>query len=284
MLHAMLLTNAYAPTPDDRCVIRANTTALVFNQTGTGGTGPKSALWEHHFWSWWSESKPSTAPVWQSLTAAELFACDLASYPSLVAWVQPGGNAYDYDVTLGYEGKKQILGFLASGGLYVGTCAGWFYASSGYYWEYDTNASDKGYWHYPALLGLFPPVEGSITDVQDMEKPPEYALTKISSGHTAIYYGGPTIGWRHTSPQLPPGAVTHARYSDVPHTPPAIVSVRPPEGAGHLMLFSVHLEAFEGVGITGLTTAERKANYALRRTLIESELAHAISRRRERTG
>eukprot|EP00966_Prymnesium_polylepis_P296545 6850951-Prymnesium_polylepis.1 len=106
------------------CTIRADTAVVVFNQTGTGGTGPKSAQWEAHFWTWWTAQHPASAPSWQALDAAALFDCELTDYPKLAAWVQPGGNAYEYDQTLGPVGKKKILDFVASGGLYVGTCAG----------------------------------------------------------------------------------------------------------------------------------------------------------------
>lgn len=188
----------------------------------------------------------------------------------------PGGNAYTYTQHLGAATKTKLRQFLAGGGLYVGTCAGWFYASKGYYWEYDTRWSDKGYWAYPSLLGAFDAdVEGSITEIADEETANGvfngHALAALSTGQHAIYYGGPTMGWKHTrESNLPSGFEVLARFSEVTNSPPAIVRHA---GSTRVLLFSPHLEAFEGVGVTELSTAQRRVNYALRRDRIAAEMA-----------
>lgn len=61
-----------------------------------------------------------------------------------------------------------------------------------------------------------------------------------------------------------------ARFTAVPGSPPAIIRLRS-QGA-HLLLFSPHLEAVEGIGNTDLTRQDREANYELRRELILAEL------------
>lgn len=86
---------------------------------------------------------------------------------------------------LGAVGRSKIVDFVQSGGLYVGTCAGWYYASPAYFWEFGSTWPDAGYWAYPNLLGLFPvAVEGSIVAIQDMELAPNNwhgnATTNIS--------------------------------------------------------------------------------------------------------
>ena len=147
-------------------------------------------------------------------------------------------------------------------------------------WEYDQGWPDSGYWQYPALLGEFDAhVEGSITDIADEETAAGvfdgHALTRLSTGHHAIYYGGPTMGWKHTSESsMPAAAETLARFADVTNVtgsaPPAVVRMR--ERGKRLLLFSVHLEAFEGVGVSELSTADRQANYALRAARILAEM------------
>ena len=112
--------------------------------------------------------------------------CAVADLPSVAIWVQPGGNAYEYSQSMGAAGRDLVNGFLAAGGAYVGTCAGWYYASRSYFWEMDTRWSDRGQWSYPTLLSAFDAVvEGSILEIQDEEGPDgvfkSHAPTKITS-------------------------------------------------------------------------------------------------------
>ena len=142
----------------------------------------------------------------------------------------------------------------------------------------NTNWPDRGYWAYNTLLGIFDAVvEGSITDIADEETAPGvfegHALTPISTGNKAIYYGGPTMGWHKThESSLPKGTEVLGRYEAVTGTPPAIVRMR---GATRFLLFSCHLEAFEGVGVTELSTSQREANYMLRAEKIMAEVLAA---------
>lgn len=98
--------------------------------------------------------------------------------------------------------------------------------------------------------------------------PPGYKLTGYTTSNgtagKGIYWGGPTFGWRSTSGQDYPGEVL-ARFADVSQGRlPAAVRVN--ATGNNLLLFSVHLEAEEGVGIrnTGLTRAQTLRNWQYR--------------------
>jgi len=183
----------------------------------------------------------------------------------------PGGNAYQEQSSAGPDGKTNILNFISAGGLYVGTCAGYYYAADGYWWEADR--PDGGEYKWPNTLGIFPEVEGSISNIIDDEDQPGYKLTRIDNGLHAIYWGGPTRGWRRT-PSTVPGTVL-ARFADVPGALPAAVHVNDKDG--NRLLFSAHFEAEEGVGIrnTGLTPAQTLANWQYRAQQINSALGVA---------
>ena len=84
----------------------------------------------------------------------------------------------------------------------------------------------------------------------------------MSNGFNAIYYGGPTRGLRDTPNTLPVGAEKIASFSAIPSELPALVK------NDKMLLTSVHLEAFENDGITGLTTEQRVENYKLLANLI----------------
>jgi hypothetical protein len=187
------------------------------------------------------------------LTGADLAQCSLKSFPNLKPYVQPGGNAYDQQLGVGSVGKANILDYINSKqGTYLGTCAGWFFASDGYYWEgvkYD----------WPNLLGKYPATEGSIHDIAVY---PGYGLTNVTGSGASeqmIYYGGPTRDWYQTS-DTSPGAVllTSTEPNLKEKNMAAAVSVE------NLLLFAVHAEVLEGIQITGLSTAQRLRNYQFR--------------------
>jgi len=176
-------------------------------------------------------------------------------------FAMPGGNAYNAQKSVGATGRKNILSFIDAGGLYVGTCAGFYLASTGYFWEYGQQGG--GEFHWPNLLGRFPEVEGAITTIHDDSGNPPYKLTGLDNGLKAIYWGGPTRGWRKTDATVPGTTLLH--YSDVPGNLTAAVHVKD-TSHGNLLLFSVHLEAEPGVGIhdSGLTTEMQQANWQYR--------------------
>lgn len=259
-LGCMAQATAAAGTASEEaaCPITPATTVAYF--AGHGATAD-CQNWEKNFFEWWARAEPRV--VVQRMTAAATKSCDLARYPNLKLWVQPGGNAYDQQKSLGPEGKASILKFLQGGNSshYLGTCAGWFVASTDYWWQ-------GTHYAWPETLGIFETVEGSITNIWDDEKPPGYTLTTVStaagaagshegSSLTALYWGGPTRGWNAT-----PAGVTGSpllTFSSIPgHLPASVLD-------GRHLFFSVHLEAYEGhpSGVR-LSTAQREQNYKFR--------------------
>jgi hypothetical protein len=240
------------------CPIKAETTVAYF--AGDGATADCQD-WEKHFFAWWGRGEPRI--VVQRMTAAATKRCDLARYPNLKLWVQPGGNAYDQQKALGPEGKANILKYLQAGNSshYLGTCAGWFVASTDYWWQ-------GAHFAWPDTLGIFETVEGSITNIWDDTKPPGYALTTVTAAAgaagsregtelTALYWGGPTRGWNAT-----PNSVTGKpllTFSSIPgHLPASVLD-------GRHLFFSAHLEAYEGhpSGVH-LNPVHREQNYRFR--------------------
>lgn len=235
------------------CPIDDDTTVVYYAGIGAAANCQR---WERNFFDWWAAAEPRVKV--QRLTAVNVKrGCTLTDYPNLRLYVQPGGNAYDQQRGIEASGKQNIKDFISSrGGAYLGTCAGWFYTASGYWWQgakYD----------WADLLGLQPTLEGSITSIRDYDASPGYTLTGINGGGgRSLYWGGPTQGWNSTS-----GATkgqTLLRFSDVGGDLPAAVL------DGNMLLTSVHLEAYEGnpsglpAGVPPLTEQERVANYRMR--------------------
>jgi hypothetical protein len=227
------------------CPINSSTDIAVYGQTGTGGVGDLSRSWMVHFFDWWKAQDASVD--YAILDAADVKSdCVLTSYPNLKLYVEPGGDAYKQQKALGAAGKSNILGFIDSGKAYLGTCAGFYYAAGDYYWQ-------GSYYDWPYLLGRFPTVEGSITSIADYEGEPPYAVTTLANGHHALYYGGPTRGWSQT-PATHPGTAMSS-FASIPGNLPAVIM------NDNMLLTSVHLEAYENDGFSGLTTAQRVENY-----------------------
>lgn len=239
-------------TPTTACPIGPNTDFAIYGQTLKGGVGSSSRSWMGHFFGWW-KSQDSTVD-YLFLTAAEAQACTniKTKYPNLKMWVQPGGNAYDQQTALGATGKANIGGYITAGGKYFGVCAGAYYAARDYWWE-------GKYYAHPNLLGAYPvALEGAISSIAPW---PGYAMTTLSNGRNTIYYGGPTIGLQNTNLAALIGS-TDASFAGIGGNLPAVITTN------QLLLTSVHLEAFENDGITGLSVQDRTENYKYLATLI----------------
>ena len=254
---ALSLTTVHSlaakPTAGTACPIGPNTVFAVYGQTFKGGVGSSSRSWMTHFFDWWKSQDSSVDYLF--LTAAEAQACtnmNMTKYPKLKMWVQPGGNAYDQQTALGATGKANISGFITAGGKYFGVCAGAYYAARDYWWE-------GKYYAHPNLLGAYPvALEGAISSIAPW---PGYAMTTLSNGRNAIYYGGPTIGLQHTSLAALIGS-KDASFANIGGDLPAVIVTN------DLLLTSVHLEAFENDGISGLSAQDRSENYKYLATLI----------------
>jgi hypothetical protein len=222
-----------------RCPIRPDTRIVIY---GGVGVDWMSKGWITHFFEWWESYDPAVRYVF--LNSSNLRSdCDLSGYANVGLYVQPGGDAYDQQSSLGSAGRRNILNFLGKGGAYLGICAGWYYAAKDYYWQGD-------YYDYPNLLGKYPTVEGSITEIAVY---PAYSVTRMSNGLEMVYYGGPTRGWRQT-PHDPSGTALMT-FANIPGNLSAAVR------SDKMLLISTHPEAFEDYGITELTTKQRIANY-----------------------
>jgi len=256
LILVMMVSLAFAkPSVVNPCPIKSDTDIVVYGDTGFGGVGTLSKSWISHFLDWWKIQDPTLSYVFVDKTDVASD-CDLSNYPNVKLYIQPGGNAYYQQRSLGSAGKANILDFLdRDGGAYLGICAGFYYAANDYYWQ-------GSYYNWPDMLDRFSTVEGSITDIADYDANPGYALTSLSNGFNAIYYGGPTRGWRDTPNDLPAGASKLASFSAIPGELPAVIQ------NGKMLLTSVHLEAFENDGISGLSTEQRTENYKLLANLI----------------
>jgi len=234
------------------CPIVASTDFAIYGQTSEGGVATSSRRWMAHFFDWWKAQDPAVEYLF--LSAAEAQACTnlKSTYPNLRMWVQPGGNAYDQQGTLGATGKANINSFIDKGGAYLGVCAGAYYAAPDYWWEGEHYA-------HPHLLGAYPrAMEGAISNIAPW---PGYAMTALSNGRHAIYYGGPTLGLQHTNLADLAGEKV-ASFASIDGQLPAVIIY------GNLLLTSVHLEAFEDDESSGLGAADRIENYKYLATLI----------------
>src|SRR3989344_2656154 len=122
-----------APKPG-ACPIQQDTQIVVYGDTGTGGVGGPSKSWITHFFDWWKLQDVGVKYVFVDRNDVKTD-CNLANYPNVKLYVQPGGNAYYQQNALGSTGRTKILNYLDSNRSYLGICAGAFYAANDYYWQ-----------------------------------------------------------------------------------------------------------------------------------------------------
>ena len=250
MIFSSAPANSAKPSKPPSCPIQETTNIVFYGETGRGGVGTPSRSWMIHFLEWWQEQDSGISYV--ELDSGDVQGgCDLTASPNLKLYIQPGGDAYLQQKRLGQDGKNTITQFLASGGAYFGACAGWYYAATDYYWE-------GNYYSHPYLLQIYNTVEGSIWEIADY---PDYRVTPLSNNRNAIYYGGPTVGWKDTVAGSYPG-MADATFSGIGGDIPAVIKYN------NMLLTSVHLEAYEDDGISGLSTADRVENYKYLANLI----------------
>jgi glutamine amidotransferase-like uncharacterized protein len=239
------------------CPISETVNIAVYGESESGGVTYLSLSWVMHFLEWWKSGDPTLSYV--ILDTADIVSdCHLGDYPNLMLYIEPGGDAYKQQRELGSAGKNNILDFIDNhNGAFLGICAGFYYASNGYLW-YGT------FYNHTNLLHRFPTVEGPVTEIADWYEPPGYAITHLSNGLNTTYWGGPTRGYKETPVTVP--GVVKATFTSIPKDLPAVVR------AGKMLLTSVHLEAFENDGISGLSTSERVQNYIFLANLINELL------------
>lgn len=156
---------------------------------------------------WWQQQGDASIE-YLAVTALDLQACDLASFPNLKVYINPGGDAYAQLTDMGVAGRDHIISFVqrdqkTAPSAYVGFCAGGYIASHDYLWE--TMYEGPGYYNFEDTppLALFPhSVEGSIVDINDDQfgdqSGSKFRLVNVSNGQQMLYYGGSTFGYSGT--------------------------------------------------------------------------------------
>lgn len=169
-----------------------------------------------------------------------IFADDLNNsnnYSEALAICFPGGYAYNYKVALTAKSINNIRNYVASGGAYIGICAGAFFASSEVVWESG---------EYPYSLSLF---EGKATgSIYEIAVWDNYAMTTININQennilqneqdnlTVLYYGGPYFESDKTNFDI---IATWDEYNDYP----SIINFKYENGK--VLLIGPHLEIEE---------------------------------------
>ena len=226
------------------CTLPPSVDIAVYAVEGWGGAGSTSVSWTRSFFSWLSGANPGLS-VGYVTNASEISSypasgCPLASLKRLKLWVQPGGSANNFTLSLGPGGRDNIQDFAASAqGHLLATCAGFYYMAGSYWWQ-DSFFPVADSPHY------FPTVEGPIAAIAAY---PAYAPVQLSDGRTVLYWGGPTLGLQHTAPSVPNGGAQLAAFA-TPALPRPLGAAYSYTGQGvRALLSTAHPEAVAGVGI-----------------------------------
>lgn len=158
----------------------------------------------------------------------------LDDYSEAKAICFPGGYAYDYKIRLNGKAINILRNYVASGGAYIGICAGAYFASSSVVWE------GKEYKYPLSLFNGF--ATGSIHEIAPWD---EYSMTKINVNLNnpifensdlnlnVLYYGGPFFESSETEFDI---LATWDEYNDYP----AIINFN--YYSGKVLLIGPHLE------------------------------------------
>ena len=202
----VLLVSCTATLAPSSCPVTASHAVVYSKAKGVGGA---SILWVEDL-LWWlkqaADADADAAPFsYIGLVEGEIQACDLASFPNLRLYINPGGNAYNQLAALNVSGTENIKAFMTrpaakGASAYAGFCAGAYLASESYLWE--TMFEGGGYFDFRnnPPLGLFPhTVEGSLIDINDDQYSDQfghkYRAVNVSNGHKMVYFGGSSFGF-----------------------------------------------------------------------------------------
>ena len=221
------VTTVFCATIQHKCPI-TNSTNIIYSIVN--GVGPASKIWVEDLLWWWQQEGDSSID-YMAVSNLDLQACDLASFPNLKIYINPGGDAYEQLTDMGVDGRDHIISFVKrdqkiSPSAYVGFCAGGYIAAHDYIWE--TMYEGPGYYNFEETppLSIFPfSVEGSIVDINDDQygdqSGSKFRLVNVSNGHQMLYYGGSTFGYSGTvdptdpeSSQYDPDVEVLVYYSD----------------------------------------------------------------------
>ncbi len=152
-------------------------------------------------------------------------------------FVMPGGEDLYYCEKLNGAGNAAIRNYVASGGRYLGICAGAYYACREIFWAEGTPYEISGARELVLTQAVARgPVLSYIEDGDPSQSPHQAALLQdTESGETfrTFYAAGPVF-------ESPNDCDVIARYADLPGRPPAILSGS--YGKGFFLLSSPHIE------------------------------------------
>lgn len=172
----------------------------------------------------------------QFLTERSFFESDWDSVASL--FVLPGGRDVPYHATFKGKGNEKIRAFVEKGGIFLGMCAGAYYAAT--FVEFDKGypseiceARELGFFQGKTVGPLF----NTSPYIYDCEELTRNAKILTSEGKviSTYYNGGCTF-----IPSKDSDYQVLASYDNLPGKPPAVISCK--VGKGKAILSGVHLE------------------------------------------
>lgn len=150
------------------------------------------------------------------------------------AFFMPGGASRYVAEKLNGQGNHLIRSYVASGGVYVGICAGAYYACRRTEW----NDGASQVFHIDNELAFCPAVAVGDLRCFKTSTGKSAAITTIitskQKSHDVLYWQGPVFHHLDTS------ITQHAWYKDVTDQPCAVISGN--YGQGSYLLISPHLE------------------------------------------
>jgi glutamine amidotransferase-like uncharacterized protein len=159
----------------------------------------------------------------------------LNEYPDI--FVMPGGESRYVANKLKGQGNRHIRAYIENGGIYLGICAGAYYACAQTEWRQERDEVALAVENELALCPLT--AKGPIAALPcfSMGEEIPVQITGIESDgqrHDVLYWGGPLFY------DVDDNIEILARYSDIPDKPPAIIAGR--FGKGRYILSSPHIE------------------------------------------
>ena len=151
-------------------------------------------------------------------------------------FIMPGGADLYYCDQLNGKGNALIRTYVENGGTYLGICAGAYYGASSIIWANGTSQEITGTRELAFCDTVATGPVSSLIEVGDVEKNWDAVTTLSFCGEDipVLYKGGCVFS-------EPKDELTVlARYSELEHSPPAILHT--PIGQGHAILSSPHIE------------------------------------------
>ncbi len=156
------------------------------------------------------------------------------------AFMMPGGADLYYCEQLNGSGNDKIRHYVEQGGTYFGICAGAYYAAREIEWLKGTYDEVSGQRELKFFAGkAIGPIGEYTQKIGERLIDSHIARLTDTDGKTlnAFYWGGPLfVG----DGQMQKNILIHARYTDLPGQPAAIIEKE--IGRGKVLLASPHLE------------------------------------------